>query len=153
MPGQNLGPPRLNRLQRARRKLQIDLSLSAQNLRQANGAKLPLAEYSNKDDHLLGRGGADRGRLLIHTTAVCRAASILDEIERLQAQYGAMIDGTASRRGRKPGPQPKAEAAEAPGSPEPARNERRKKRKISPEARARMVAAAKARWARVKARK
>ena len=86
----------------------------------------------------------------ISADALRRAASIKDEIERLQAQYGAILDGTAPRRGRKPGHQPKVEA---PESPEPAKKKRRKKRKISPEARARIVAAVKARWAREKARK
>ena len=80
-----------------------------------------------------------------------RAASILDQIEKLQAQFGAILGGTAPRRGRKPGPQPKAEAAEVPESPAPMK--RRKKRKLSPEARAKIVAAVKARWAREKGRK
>jgi hypothetical protein len=79
-----------------------------------------------------------------------RAASLLDDIEKLQAQFGAILGGTAPRRGRKPGPQPKAEVLE---SPAPAKMKRRKKRKLSPEARARMVAAVKARWARVRAGK
>lgn len=83
-----------------------------------------------------------------------RAASILDQIEKLQAQFTAILGGTAPRRGRKPGRKPgrKAKAA-APESPAPAKKKRRKKRKLSPEARARIVAAVKARWARGKAGK
>jgi hypothetical protein len=82
--------------------------------------------------------------------ALRRAASILDQIEKLQAQFGAILGGTAPRRGRKPGPQPKAEVLETPA---PAKMKRRKKRKLSPEARANIVAAVKARWAREKGRK
>lgn len=84
--------------------------------------------------------------------ALRRAASIREQIETLEAEYSAIISGapapaTAPRRGRKPGPKPgaKAKAAAAAGE-KPAR----KKRKLSPEARARIVAAVKARWAREK---
>jgi hypothetical protein len=66
------------------------------------------------------------------------AEPILDQIETLQAQFGAILGGTAPRRGRKPGPQPKAETAEVPESLAPAKKKRHKKRKISPEARARI---------------
>jgi hypothetical protein len=81
-----------------------------------------------------------------------RAASVLDQIERLRAEYTAILGGTVPRRGRKPGRKAglKPKAA-APVSTAPAKPKRRKKRKLSAEARARIVAAVKARWARVRA--
>ena len=82
--------------------------------------------------------------------ALRRAASMLEQIETLKAQFAAILDGTAPRRGRKPGR--KAEAA-VPEGPAPARRKRRKKRTMSPEARAKIAAAQKARWAKWKREK
>ena len=79
----------------------------------------------------------------ITADALRRAAAIRDQIEKLQAQVTAILNGTAPRRGRKPGRVAKKVVSKKP----------RKKRKLSPEARARIVAAVKARWARVKAGK
>jgi len=85
----------------------------------------------------------------ITADALRRAAAIRDQIEKLQAQVSSILSGTAPRRGRKPGrvAGPVAKKA-APVSAKP-----RKRRKLSPEARARIVAAVKARWAREKAGK
>jgi hypothetical protein len=80
----------------------------------------------------------------ITADALRRAAAIRDQIEKLQAQVTSILSGTAPRRGRKPGYVAKKAAA---------RGRPRKRRKLSPEARARIVAAVKARWARVKAGK
>lgn len=66
-----------------------------------------------------------------------RAAEILEEIEKLQGELvglfgaSATVGASAKRRGRPPG----------------------KRRKMSPEARERIAAAAKARWARYRADK
>jgi hypothetical protein len=79
-----------------------------------------------------------------------RAASIKDQIESLEAQYRGILDGTAPHRGRKPGPKAGPAASERLA---PVAKKRLKKRKLSPEARARIVAAVKARWARVKSGK
>ena len=80
----------------------------------------------------------------ITAAALRRAAAIRDQIEKLQAQVTSILSGTAPRRGRKPG----RVAKKAAPSAKP-----RKRRKLSPEARARIVAAVKARWAREKAGK
>jgi hypothetical protein len=79
----------------------------------------------------------------ITAAALRRAAAIRDQIEKLQAQVTSILSGTAPRRGRKPGRVAKKAASAKP----------RKRRKLSPEARARIVAAVKARWAREKAGK
>lgn len=83
--------------------------------------------------------------------ALRRAANIREQIEKLEAEYAAILSGASvaasggvTRRGRKPGPKPKAEKVAAGEKPA------RKKRKLSPEARERIVAAVKARWAREK---
>jgi hypothetical protein len=105
----------------------------------------------------------------ISADALRRAASIKDQIDQLEAEYRAILSGESApvRRGRKPGSGAKA-AAGKPGrkpgraakaakaaapeaaSAEPAAKKAKKKRKLSPEARARIVAAVKARWAREK---
>ena len=79
--------------------------------------------------------------------ALRRAASIMDEIEGLEAKLRAILEGSAPRRGRKPGTGGENDAREDPA---PTPKKRRKKRKHSSETLARMVAAAKARWAHVK---
>ncbi len=80
-----------------------------------------------------------------------RAAAIREQIESLESQYQAIISGTAvpARRGRKPGPKPAASliTEEAPAK------KKSRKRNLSPEARERIRAAVKARWAREKALK
>ena len=98
----------------------------------------------------------------ISAVALRRAASIKDQIELLEAEYRAIITGETppARRGPKPGSKrgpkpgrkpgrPAKSAIEAP-SAAPAAKKAKKKRKMSPEARARIVAAVKARWAREK---
>jgi hypothetical protein len=87
----------------------------------------------------------------ISAEALRKAAAIRDQIESLQAQVAAILSGTAPRRGRKPGKRGKKAAKTTAKAGAPAK--RRKKRKLSPEARARIVAAVKARWARQKAGK
>lgn len=68
-----------------------------------------------------------------------RASEILKEIEQLQGELAGLFGGasTARRRGRPPG---------KTGGP-------KSRRQMSPEARARIAAAAKARWARYRADK
>lgn len=74
-----------------------------------------------------------------------RAAAIREQIESLEAEYQAIISGTVVRR--RPGPKPKhLSAAPVVAVTKPTK----KRRKLSPEARARIVAAVKARWAREK---
>lgn len=76
-----------------------------------------------------------------------RAAAIREQIESLEAEYQAIISGVEVRR--RPGRKPKnlvAVPVAAAAAPKPAK----KRRKLSPEARARIVAAVKARWAREK---
>ncbi len=102
----------------------------------------------------------------ISADALRRAASIKDQIDQLEAEYKAILSGESApvRRGRKPGPKPAlkpgpkpgrkpgrvAKVADAAPAAEPATKKGKKKRKLSPEARARIVAAVKARWAREK---
>lgn len=83
-----------------------------------------------------------------------RASAILSEIEALQAELVSLFSVTSSaaapaaapkRRGRPPGSgKAAAAAAAAPKAPKMGKRERR----MSPEGRARIAAAAKARWAR-----
>ena len=103
----------------------------------------------------------------ISAEALRRAASIRDQIDQLEAEYNAILagEGAPARRGRKPGRKPGraakpakpakpakgAKAAKEAKDAEPAAKKAKKKRKLSPEARARIVAAVKARWARQKA--
>lgn len=97
----------------------------------------------------------------ISAEALRRAASIKDQIDQLEAEYKAILAGESApaRRGRKPGPKPGrkpgraakvAKEPKAAKTAEPAAKKAKKKRKLSPEARARIVAAVKARWAREK---
>lgn len=80
-----------------------------------------------------------------------RASAILSEIEALQAELVSLFSVTSpaapaaapKRRGRPPGSGKAAAAA----APKPAKVGKRE-RKMSPEGRARIAAAAKARWAR-----
>lgn len=94
----------------------------------------------------------------ISADALRRAASIRDQIDQLEAEYKAILAGESApaRRGRKPG----QKIARRPGRPAKVetaapvvatKKTRKKKRKLSPEARARIVAAVKARWARERA--
>lgn len=84
-----------------------------------------------------------------------RAAAIREQIESLEAEYQAILSGATVRR--RPGPKPKslavAGAAPLAATDTPAAKPAKKRRKLSPEARARIVAAVKARWAREKANK
>jgi hypothetical protein len=70
-----------------------------------------------------------------------RAIELSEQLEKLEAELRAVLAGSS------PAPAsaaPKAAAVAKPG---------KKRRKMSPEARARIVAAQKARWARVRAEK
>ncbi|MFN0129409.1 MAG: hypothetical protein ACKV19_22315 [Verrucomicrobiales bacterium] len=93
----------------------------------------------------------------ISADALRRAASIRDQIDQLESEYKAILAGESApaRRGRKPA----QKIARRPGRPAKAeapvvatKKTRKKKRKLSPEARARIVAAVKARWARERAK-
>ena len=70
-----------------------------------------------------------------------RAIGIAEQIEKLQKELSAILGG-----------KPAAPSKAAPSKAAPSKNVR-KKRRMSPEARARIVAAVKARWAKVKAQK
>jgi hypothetical protein len=70
-----------------------------------------------------------------------RAIEISERIEKLEAELRAVLAGTTSGTAS---PAPKAAADTKPA---------KKRRKMSPEARARIVAAQKARWAKVRAEK
>lgn len=96
----------------------------------------------------------------ISADALRRALVIAEQIEALQAQYNAILSGTTvpARRGRKPAAVTAALNAAAAATPVPVssgtgRGGKGKKRKLSPEARERIRAAVKARWARQKAGK
>ena len=104
----------------------------------------------------------------ISADALRRAAAIKDQIDQLEAEYKAILAGEIApvRRGRKPGPKPALKTGAVPGrkpgrpakvvaevdenGEAPVGRKTRKKRKLTPEARARIVAAVKARWAREK---
>lgn len=75
-----------------------------------------------------------------------RAADIKEQIDRLNSELAAILGGgsVAPRRGRPPGSGKKAAAPAAGGG---------KRRTMSAEGRARIAAAARARWARVRAEK
>lgn len=82
--------------------------------------------------------GKEKTQMIPSADTLKRAAEILEEIEKLQSEMVGLFGASASaggaaakRRGRPPG----------------------KRRKMSAEARARIAAAAKARWARYRADK
>jgi hypothetical protein len=70
-----------------------------------------------------------------------RAIEISEKIEKLEGELRAVLDGGSAGAAA---PAPKAAAGAKRG---------RKRRRMSPEARARIVAAQKARWAKVRAEK
>ena len=77
-----------------------------------------------------------------------RAIAITEQIEKLEAELKSVLRGT--------GAAPAASAPKVASSPTPAKAKGRKgkkKRTMSPEARARIVAAQKLRWAKVRAAK
>jgi hypothetical protein len=74
-----------------------------------------------------------------------RAIAVAEQIEKLQAELAALLSGTSTA--------PAAPLKPAPAPAQAAPRGRRKKRELSPEARARIVAAVKARWARQKGQK
>lgn len=75
--------------------------------------------------------------------ALRRAIEITEQIEKLEAELKGILDGKGSGT-------PVATRSAAPAAaPAPGK----KRRKMSPEARARIVAAQKARWAKVRAAK
>lgn len=92
---------------------------------------------------------------MITADTILRAKAIIDNIEELQAElaglFGASVSvaappaaaAPAKRRGRPPGPAKVQALAKAPAAPTGG-----KKRTMSAEGRARIAAAAKARWAR-----
>lgn len=83
------------------------------------------------------------------TDTIQRAAEILRQIESLQAELAGLFGGgdaaVPKRRGRPPGSGMAAAAPATQGST--------KKRRMSAEGRARIAAAAKARWAKFHAEK
>lgn len=76
-----------------------------------------------------------------------RACDIVDEIERLQAEMAALFGSTPSA------PKPRAAGRKPAAAPVAAAARGTKSRRLSPEGRARIIAAARARWARWKAAK
>jgi hypothetical protein len=75
-----------------------------------------------------------------------RAAQVAEQIAKLEAELQAVLGG-GKTRGRKPGKAAKTE--EASEAAKPAKKSRKKRaRNISPEARARIAEAQKARWAK-----
>jgi hypothetical protein len=85
----------------------------------------------------------------ISTARLRQAIAIRERIESLQSELAGIFGGGGGRgrRGRRRGRRPRRVAAVRAAKP------RRKKRKLSPEARARISAAVKARWARARAGK
>lgn len=77
-----------------------------------------------------------------------RAADIQDKIEALQRELASLLGGKPAA----PAPAPAA-AKPAAAKPAAASDGRRRRRNMSPEARARIGAAARARWARYRAQK
>ncbi len=84
------------------------------------------------------------------------AAAIKDQIEALEAKLAGLLSGAATpgaRRGRKPGSKNKGKVSSGsnPSNPSTAPTAKKKaKRQMSPEGRARIIAAQKARWAKIK---
>jgi len=96
---------------------------------------------------------------LLTADALRRAAAIKDQIEQLEAEIKSIFAGVSSpaRRGPKPGVQSGRKPGRPPKAAKVATDDaalavkpRKKRRKMSPEARARISAGAKARWARAK---
>jgi hypothetical protein len=76
----------------------------------------------------------------ITTSDLRRAIALREKIERLQSELASILGGTRrGPRGKKPAVVKKPR--------------KRRRRKLSPEARARIVAAVKARWERERAKK
>ena len=71
-----------------------------------------------------------------------RAIEISEKIEKREAELRAVLAGSSA-----------GAASAAPRAAAAAKPARKKKRRMSPEARARIVAAQKARWAKVRAEK
>ncbi len=78
-----------------------------------------------------------------------RAAQVAEQIAKLEAELQAVLGG-AKTRGRKPGKAAKTEeGADASEAAKPAKKSRKKRaRNMTPEARARIAEAQKARWAK-----
>ncbi|MCB1098049.1 MAG: hypothetical protein KDN22_20930 [Verrucomicrobiae bacterium] len=91
------------------------------------------------------------------------AAAVKDQIEALEAKLAGLLSGSGEssapaapvpgkRRGRKPGSKnkPKASAESAASESAAPTAKKKAKRQMSPEGRARIIAAQKARWAKIK---
>ncbi|MBX3744324.1 MAG: hypothetical protein KF833_03365 [Verrucomicrobiae bacterium] len=93
--------------------------------------------------------------------ALRRAGEILREIEELQQEMASLFGGAtkpaaapAKRRGRPPGSgRAAARASAASGAASAGSSSGKSRRQMSPEGRARIAAAARARWARYNAAK
>lgn len=85
--------------------------------------------------------------MIVSPESIRRAAEIVQTIEQLQAELTGLFGGAPvaapKRRGRPPGVRAAAQEEPVQG----------RTRNMSPEGRARIAAAAKARWARVRAEK
>lgn len=92
-------------------------------------------------------GEHPRNKVIVSPESIRRAAEIVQTIEQLQAELTGLFGGAPAaapkRRGRPPGVR----------SAQPGQSDQPKTRNMSPEGRARIAAAAKARWARVRAEK
>lgn len=81
--------------------------------------------------------------MIVSAETLKRAGEIIREIEALQSELNSLFsESPAARRVAKP-----VKAGRPPGRP-PGRPAGRKRRKMTPEGRAAIAAAAKARWAR-----
>jgi hypothetical protein len=78
----------------------------------------------------------------ITAEALLRAAAILEQIDQLETRFIAILSGTEASPGRRP-------SVAKPEVP----IKRRRKRKMSAAARAKIAAAQRARWARFRTRK
>ena len=77
-----------------------------------------------------------------------QAVKIADQIQRLEAQLAAILGGGSAPEAKRRGGRPRKQPAAAP-----AKGKRRKRGKLSAAGRANIIAAQKARWAKIKAKK
>lgn len=134
------------------RRLAIDTSKLWQNRRMM----LCVSSVALTDPAEVGLGSRSpatgehpRNKVIVSPESIRRAAEIVQTIEQLQVELTGLFGGASAaapapkRRGRPPGVRAAAQAEPAQG----------RTRNMSPEGRARIAAAAKARWARVRAEK
>jgi len=86
----------------------------------------------------------------ISAQALRRAADLRDQIEKLQSELNAILAGEEPRRARSASSAVVSKTATKAAKQTKGRGKGRTKRELSPEARARIVAAVKARWERQK---